>query len=378
MDYDNCSNEQGENEKIEEIVVNEENIEESDERQMLCALCNEQEKDLSENNMSVLCYKCRKQKLKLNIPLKIKVFLSAIGVVFLCSMVMFIFTLSNYQRYLSAEKHMENKEFSLAYYKYSTVLEKYSYSVPIILKTAEAAMSAQYFGNLAETLNTYLLDKNLNDNEYKIVMEYSDFLDVYFDTYQEIDDIITEMNNTFDKESDPSEISKFIHGKLEELLLKDDIDKSQVYYNLYVTSETIEEAFKYSKLLYEQNPRTTYGYASYGNVLRRMGEFDQAKQVFQKAIDLNACDALSWRGKGVIQLLENQKKSGLESIKYAYKIEPDGLFVKEALVIALCENGLRDDAMTFLENFNNTDYKIEEDLQGYLDGTISVEQYFLN
>jgi len=363
------------------IPMNGENME-FENRKEICILCHKREKDFSASSASVLCYECRLRQIKLNIPPKIKLFLAAVCTIFLLSLILLVPVLSSYQNYLDAEKHMKAKEFSFAYDKYSVILGKYNFGVPLILKTADAAVSAQYFGELAELLDTYLVGKKLNDSEYAKAMKYSDFLSAYAETYEAIDNIFTEANDAAVTQEDAEDAAHIalplIYQKLEALLLEESLDKTLIYFYLGNLSQDSKTAIEYLKLSVEQNAICTYVYSFYGSALRRGGEFDQARQVYQTALALNACDALSWRGLGILQLLEGQNSLGLEFIQHAYIIEPNGLYVPEALVIALCENGLRDDAMAFLGQLIADGFQVEEDFQEYIDGNISLKQYYLD
>lgn len=346
-------------------------------QQKLCAACHEREKDYSESSRSILCYECRHKFIMLRVPIKIKIFLAAVCGIFVLSLIMLPPILSNYRIYLNAERNMEAREFCFAYNRYSTLLERYNESVPIIFKAADAAMSAQYFGDLAQTIDTYLVDKSLNESEYAKAMDYSNFLNIYFGTLQEIDEIGTETGGDLASEN-PTEAAQIFSAKLEALLLKDNIDKTLVYFYLGNTSPNAETAIKYLKLATEQGPRFTYPYSYYGNALRRVGKLDEAKRVYQSALDLNACDALSLRGLSILQLLDGQKSLSLESIRYAYEIEPYGLYIPEALIIALYENGLRDEAVELLGQFIRDGFQVDTDLQEYLDGKLSVDQYYMS
>ena len=350
----------------------------SDERQHLCAICGERGIDSGESSMSVLCRECRQQKIKLSIPISIRLFLIVVCAVFLFSMVMFVTVISDYRDYVHAGRHMQAREYMFAFEKYRAILARYDFSVPLMLKTAEAAMGAQYTGYLAEVIDDYLVDKTLSEAEYRKGMEYVKFLNKYFDTYDEVDDIFNGVYEIFDPGEDLATVSLYIRVRLEELLLTENPDRTYIYFLLGNMAPDLETALKYYKLSVEQDPRWTYTYTFYGTALRRIGEFEQAKQVYLKALELNACDALSWRGLGVLQQLEGDKKQGLESIRYAHEIEPYGLYVPEALIIALIENGLRDEAMAYLDTIVYDGFQIEDDLRDYLDGVISIEQYYLS
>ena len=345
-------------------------------RQRLCAVCHTYEKDYSDSSRAVLCYECRQNFLMLRIPIGIKLFIAAVCAVFVLSVCMLPSILSTYKVYIKANEQMKAREFAVAYYNYSLVLEKYNDSVPVILKTAEAAMAAQYFDELAQTLDFYLVGKSLNDNEYSKAMDYSRFLDDYYGTSEEIQRIIEEIADSFTEE-DSVKFVKQLHKEFEALLSQKEIDKTLVYFYMGYTSDNIEDAEKYYRLAAEQDSRFTYPYSYYGNVLRRTGKVSEAEQAYQHALKQNACDAFSLRGLGVLRLLEGEKESALTMVRRAYEIEPYGLYIAETLIITLCENDFRDEAMELLERLTGEGMQIEEDLQGYLDGNINVQQYYI-
>ena len=345
--------------------------------QNLCVECNRRERDLSENASSMLCGVCRRDKIKLRIPPKIRVFLIVVSAIFLFSMIEFIPALSDFRDYLEAGRHMEAREYTFAYRKYAAVLEKYRFSVPLILKTADAAASAQYIGGLAVVIDNYLMDKNLTDSEYARAKAHINLLDLYYGTYSEVDKIFAEANETFTIDDDPVLSLWFVQERLTELLSKDGIDRTYIYFLLGNMSQDYEYAVTCFKYATESDPRFTYPYAYYGNALRRTWRMDQAREVYQKAIELNACDELAWRGLGVLDLLEGQKSRGLESIRYAYQIDRYTLYVADSLIIALVENGLRDEAMALLEEIVSEGFQVEEQLQAYLDGNLSLTEYYM-
>jgi len=345
--------------------------------QDLCIVCDERERDFSDNASSMLCGDCRREKIKLRIPPKIRVFLVVAIAIFLFSMIMFMPVLSDYRDYLDAGKHMEAREYAFAYEKYAAILDEYSFSVPLILKTAEAAASAQYIGYLTAVIDNYLMDKNLTDSEYAIAKEYINLVDVYFRTYEVVDSIFVEANETFSIDDDPSQSFLFVQERLTELLENGDIDRTYVYFLLGNMSQDTEYAVICFKYAAESNPRFTYPYAYYGNALRRSGEMGQAREVYQKAVELNACDELSWRGLGVLDLLEGHKSRGLESIRFAYQIDRYTPFVTDSLITALIENGLRDEAMELLEQLVSEGFQVDGLLQAYIDGDVSLEQYYM-
>jgi len=343
----------------------------------LCSVCNFREVDFNESSSSSLCARCRRQQIELIIPAGIKVFLTVTLVIFIFSLIRFVPVLSNYRDYLSAEKQMRSREYYFALLNYYSLLEEYDYSTALAMKTADAAMSAQNIGYLAGTLELFLFDKYLNDSDYAKFMAYCDYLDDYFDTWYLIEDIFTEMNDVFGDSDDYDTMKEYVHSQLIDLLYRGDVDYTYLYFLLAETAPDIETMIKYLRLSTEWDSRCTYTYSYYGTALRRNGELDLARQVYEKALELNACDELSWRGLGVLQLLEGEMSAGLEKIRYAFDIDPYGLYVANSLIIALCENGLSEEAMAVYDWYTSENFEITEDLQEYLDGKIDLWQYYM-
>ncbi len=53
-------------------------------------------------------------------------------------------------------RQMQAREYAFAYRNYTGLLEEYSGSVTVALKAADAALSAQYFPELSQTVDDYL------------------------------------------------------------------------------------------------------------------------------------------------------------------------------------------------------------------------------
>jgi hypothetical protein len=91
---------------------------------------------------------------------------------------------------------------------------------------------------------------------------------------------------------------------------------------------------------------------------------------------MNASDAAALRGISIIRLLEGDSAPALDIMRRAYALDPDIQYMPEALIIALCENDMRDEAMAHLEAYEGGGYIFEQDLRDYLAGTISLVEYY--
>jgi Flp pilus assembly protein TadD, contains TPR repeats len=345
--------------------------------QDICVICKEKEKDYRESKNSQMCKSCREKHQKLNIPHKIKLFLIAILILFVLSTNKLPSIISDYKIYKEAENHMEAKEYTLAYNKYKSLLDKNDKSLTLVFETTEAAMRAQYFTEFYDLYDKYIAEKELSDAQYEKSVEYVNLLDLYVETYNEIEKLYEELEDELSTEN-PEEAWEQLVNSLKELLKNEELDKTLIYYRLSSISADFKDSLNYMKLASENDSRFTYPYAYYGNMIRFSGDLEGARNIYNLALEKNANDALSIRGLGILELLEDNKKEALKKVQYAYELEPYyDSYIAETLVITLYENNLKEEADAMLKEMKDNEFIIESDFQGYLDGTITIKEYFV-
>jgi len=345
--------------------------------QNICIICKEKEKDYHETENSQMCKSCREKHQKLNVPHKIKLFLIAILILFVISTNKLPSIISDYKVYKEAEDHMKAKEYTLAYNKYKSLLDKNDESLVLVFETTEAAMHAQYFTEFYDLYDKYIAETELSDAQYAKSVEYVNLLDLYGETYNKIEELYEKAEKMLSEDNSEQAINQFING-LKELLKNENLDKTLIYYRLGLYSYNVEDALNYMKLASENDSRFTYPYAYYGNILRSNGEFKEAKNIYKLALSKNATDALSIRGLGILNLLEGNKKEALEKVRYAYELEPYyDSYIAETLVITLYENNLKEEADSLLKEMQDNEVIIDLNFKEYLDGTINIKEYFV-
>lgn len=341
-----------------------------------CAKCGQLPKDNAENPNVSLCAECRKPYLRFNVPLKIKLFLALIVVVFCVALTKFPAVLPTYKTFLKADAHMENREYTYALEQYMLVLEEYPDSLPVIFKASEAAMGAQYFGELEGIIDRYLIGRTVDDDDYNTAMRYINTLDIYWESYIEIDNIFREIDTL--QTENPEEKTEYLRNGLLDIVENSSCDKTLIYYYLGYIADDMETTLEYFKLSTQQNSKFYYTYSDYGNALRRVGKIEEAKAVYYTALELNACDASSLRGLSIAQLLEGDKQAALENMRKSYAIEPDGSYIREAFIICLYENELTEEADALLDEYIKIYGGMEDDLTQYLNGELTLQSYYVN
>jgi hypothetical protein len=270
-----------------------------------------------------------------------------------------------YRVYQNAEQLLREREFHPAMWEFLTVLEEYD-SVPVVMSALEAAMGAQDFNAAWYIFDVYLVGKEVSDEQYARAMYFDDFLERYYNTVNLIEEI-EELDDV-----------RELHAYLYELLKRDDIDPTYLYYVLYLTTEEQDKRMEYLQLACTLDERVTYPLAFYGNELRRVGDFEAAMAVYNNALMRNAHDTYALRGVGILMQLQGDIAGGLSVIQETYDKNPYELYINEALIIALCENNQRDAAMAVMQAAieEGYDFDYDHELQDYLDGTITMHQFY--
>jgi tetratricopeptide (TPR) repeat protein len=333
-------------------------------------------KDSSESPHSILCGECRERHIRLRVPLGVKLFLLAVCALFALSMLGLPGALEDYRVFVSARRHQEAREYSLAYRDYVTVLEGHSGHVNEILDAIDAAIDAQYFVEAIDLFNEHLEGRDLRDSQLERVEAMRTLLTSYSETYSYVDAVATRIVE--ENPDAPERVTELMTETLEGMLLSQAYDNTFVYYYLGMIAEDSEAALGYLKRAAEQDTRLTYPLAEYGKRLRRTGDFDAARRVFADALERNATDGLALREVGVLQLLEGDPAGGAETLRRAYELEPYDAMIADARIVALCESGRRDEAEALLEAVQAEGFVADETLLGYLDGSISLREVYLD
>ena len=83
------------------------------------------------------------------------------------------------------------------------------------------------------------------------------------------------------------------------------------------------------------------------------------------------------RGLAIIRLLEGNKEEGLNLAYKAFDTNPDGLYVWETYIIALKENDKNSETDDQIKEYLAAGYELDEDTQNYLEGEISLYDYYI-
>ncbi|HHY81365.1 MAG TPA: hypothetical protein GX505_01640 [Clostridiales bacterium] len=353
-------------------IDNESNTSDAEEETTnLCIACRQREKDKSDNPHSELCTECRHALIKYPIPKWIFLIFVLIVILLAASVKNIPESIKDLKAYQDAEAKYYDKYYYDSLVLYDELYQKYPDSVLLAVKLMQACIKQQNFDYAAYIIDNSLVGKEVDDSDYKLITESIDLLDRYYSLVSKVDEIITELQSDPVHLSDPGYLYEQIN-----LLDEEEYDKALKLFYLAMLEDKPEDAVDLLQQAYYAEPRFTFLLGYLGNAQRSIGMKDEALATYEKALEHNKTDHLAIRGIGILELLSGNKEKGLELVQKAFEIAPFDTYVSEAMVIALCENGKREEAEQLIEDYLQNEYIFNEELYSYLNGSITLEEYF--
>ncbi|MBT9778679.1 tetratricopeptide repeat protein [Clostridium sp. MCC353] len=340
----------------------------------LCRKCHVRRIDLTENSNSILCKECREEQIKYPFPKKM--IPAAIIIILLlgAALIRVPKTLSCYKIYQSAKAEAQSGEVYEALTGMLKVLETYPDSVPAAELAIELAMDYGYYDFGGYLINEYMVGKEVNDSTYAKMNMYTDRLTRYYNTYDKMDEI----SQNLDVNQSEEEIMASLKREL--LACVDDPEQypALIYYYLGNMSTDPAEAEQYLEAGIKEDPNLTMLSSALGTLKRRAGDFEGARELYQNILDRDKSDPAALRAMGILCMLEGDMEQGLQYVQRSYEEDPEGMYVKETLLIALMENGRAEEAETMKKQFEEAGQVFDEEFDSYLDGSVSLHDYYVD
>ena len=340
----------------------------------LCRKCHVRRIDLTENNNSILCRECREEQIRYPFPKKMIPAAVIILLLLVVALIKVPKTLNCYKIYQSAKVEAHTGEIYKALIGMQQVLETYPDSVPAAEQAIELAMDYGYYDFGAYLINEYMVGKEVNDSTYAKLTMYSNKLTRYYNTYDKLE----ELNQNVDVNMSEEELLAWLKQEL--LACLDDPEQypAMIYYYLGNLSSDSAEAQRYLEAGIKEDPKLTMTATALGTLKRRSGDFEGAKELYQDILKRDKTDPSALRTMGILCLLEGDKQQGLEYVRNAYEVDPEALYIKETMIIALMENGKTEEARNMKKQFDEQGEVFDEEFAGYLDGSITLHDYYVD
>lgn len=398
--------------------------------QDLCKKCHRRKIDRSENPNSVLCKECREEYIKLNVPVGIKVTGIVVAAAVVFCFVMFGVNIVRFRTalgenfdlssYISDEKDSEstrdkaesgtdidiqaperaagngdsipddsqafmyvrmadNGQVVTALDSMVDELEANPDNLQMAIALTDVAMKFSYPDYAAYAIDNYLVDQYVSDEEYDRITGYIEELEKYYDTVDMVNLYWEMASAPYEEEEieiDPIEILQEYHDNLMSDLGNDYYDQALLYYDLYYACTDEEEQIQHLKDCVALNPYNFDAQAQLAVYYRSHGEFDEAREILEKAYGVNKEDYTVLRAFATLELVEGNLFKGLTYAKSAYEMYSEGTYVADTYLIALMANDRMDEAEELIREWEDSGYIFDDDFYAFQRGEMTLEEYY--
>ena len=336
-----------------------------------CKKCQTRVVDKSDNPDSILCKQCREELIRYPIPKWIYYFAAFIAVLMIISFVCLPGSLEPYRVIEGAEKKANEGYIYSTLNDLDVLAEQYQDSnrVPILL--VDIAMEHGYYDYAAYAINTYIAGKEVSDSEYNRLESYSAVLDRYYNTYDAYDVMLSEAPDASD------ETVADVIAQLDALLDNPEYDPATIYYYMGYTSLDDATRCEYFEICYQLDPTYTDAAAQAANSYRRAGNLEKARELVESAYDEDKEAPAALRSLAVIEMLDGNSKKGLTLAEEAYQLNRDEYYVSDTYIVALVVNGSMEEAQELKDSLEEEGYEFDDDLRKFLDGEMTLEEYYI-
>ncbi len=361
-----------ENMEIEQGIFNE----------PLCKKCGVRRIDNSESKNSILCHECREEQIKYPFPKKLLPAAVIVLAVMVLAMSRTPGIIRMYKMYYQAQEQSDRGDVYPALLNLQTVMEAYPSSVPVAVSMIDVAMEHGYYDAAAYTLSSYLEGKEVNDNTYARMMKYTNKLNRYYDTMDQMDELFASAGEKLGQ-GDQNEESQaaVLQGMREELLAMTEdtnLDKGLIYYYLSSLAENEEKLVEYLEASVQADPKLGFPEVELGTYRRRTGDLEGARDCYNSVLENDGSNTGALRANGILKMLEGDKEGGLEDVQKAFELNSDEDYVRETLIIALMECGRKEEADGLRKQFEEAGIEFDADFSSYLNGEVGLYEYYVN
>lgn len=333
----------------------------------LCRKCHNQVIDRSENKNSVLCHTCREEQIQYPFPKQAMAIVAGIAVILAIAMVRTPRVLHDYRLYTEARPQAAAGDIYLALVALNDVLEHYPDSVPVGERMVDLSMAHGYYDMAAYAMDNYLAGKSVSDSTYSKLTGYSRKLKRYYDTSDQMEMMINQMAGVEE-----------VRSELLKMTQQSEYDKSLSYYYLALFADDEEDMIEYLKESAEADPLFAEPQIYLGTFSRRQGKLEEAREYYNNVLKLDRQNSAALRAMGILKLLEGNLTEGLSDIQKAYDINPEEEYIHETLLVALMENGKKEEAQHLRQEFGQQGVEFDQDFEQYMAGQTELRSYYID
>lgn len=110
---------------------------------------------------------------------------------------------------------------------------------------------------------------------------------------------------------------------------------------------------------------------------RRQGDLDKAREILEAVYATNKEDYSILRAYATLELAQGNVKDSIDYARRAYEAYPEGNYVVDTYAVALAANDRLEEAWELVEEYEDEGYAFDDDLYDFLDGKITLEDYYI-
>ena len=256
-------------------------------------------------------------------------------------------------------------------------------NVGMAVTAVDVAMKYSYPDYAAYVIDTYLTGKSAPDDVYERIMGYIDELNIYYDTYDTIDEIWNTLGEEAAELGEDAEAEEYqallqvCHDEIEIYLGMEEFDQAYINYELAYICQDEEERIQHLEDCIAINPNYYDASAQLGTYYRRHGDLEKAREILERSYDVNNEDYALQRSLATLELVEDNLAGGLIYAESAYESYPEGTYVVDTYLIALLANGEEEQAKEILQQWEEQGYEFDDDFYSFMEGNMTLEQYYI-
>lgn len=262
-------------------------------------------------------------------------------------------------------------------------LEEDPDNVGMAVAVTDVAMKYTYPDYAAYAIDIYLTGKNVPDDVYDRVTGYIDKLNVYYDTYDLVDEIWSDFEEDIEiigedaTEEEYLELLQVYHDQIDAYTGDEEYDQAFLYYDLAYICQDEEERIQHLKDCLAIDSNYFDASAQLATYYRRQGDLEQARKVLEESYAVNKESYSVLRSMATLELVEGNLEQGLIYAQNAYDIYSEGEYVIDTYIVALAANGQTEEAEALTKQWEAEDYVFDEDFYTFQAGGMTLEDYYI-
>lgn len=339
-----------------------------------CIHCQVRSIDKAQNPDSQLCGECRKELIKLRVPVGVWLMMAAILILTAAACLWLPSNVKGYSDYVQTDDLVADGYIGTALMQLSDQLIEHPESKKVAIKLCDIAMEYEYYDYAAWAIDEYLTKRDLSDGEYNKLTGYVDRLNLYYDTYDMLDTILS--SEVQEGVSD-EDMQEYYYQAVLEYWGNTSYDQAYLAYALAQISTDYDTYIEWTQTCTSLSKNYTAAWSDLANYYRRSGDLAKARELLETSYNYNKEDASVLRSYAILELLEGKQEQALEYAEAAYNWYPDGVYVADTYLVVMTQAGQQEAALRLKEELEAEGYYFDETLVSFMNGEITLEDYYM-